>query len=121
MLTQNDEQGFNLPFLNGTGLASGSNLPLFGIGILLIAGLIFLFVRGKSNGSFGGNNGGNSTPFFEGTLDSLFKGVPSDPKLSGRPEPQPKKWSADSPTEKGLREDIENNPPEKINFGDLLK
>jgi hypothetical protein len=121
MLTQNDQQGFNIPFLNGTGLVSGGNLPIIGIGILLIAGLLFVFTRGKSNGRFGGNNGGSSTPFFEGTLDSLFKGVPSDSKLSGRPEPQPKKWAADSEDEKGLRQDIEENPPERINFGDLIK
>lgn len=121
MLTQTDQQGFNIPFLNGTGLASGSNIPIIGIGILLIAGLIFLFTRGKSNGSFGGNSSGNSTPFFEGTLDSLFKGVPSDPRLSGRPDPQPKKWAADNEGEKGLRQDIEENPPERINFGDLIK
>lgn len=121
MLTQNDQQGFNIPFLSGTGFISGGNLPLLGVGALIVVGLLFFFFRSQSTSSFGSSSPGSSTPFFEGTLDSLFKGVPSNSKLAGRPEPQPKKWSADSDGEKGLREDIEDNPPERINFGDLIK
>lgn len=122
LLTQPTTQGFSIPFLSnpnpttpGTGLATGSNWPVIGLVVLVIGGMVLFFFARSKQGGFGG---GDSTPFFEGTVDSLFKGVPSK---DGRPNPQPHKWSADSDGEKGLREDVENNPPEKINFGDLIK
>ncbi len=123
MLTQPSNGGFNIPFLsnneNSTGFVSGSSMPLYGILVLLAGALVFLFVRTKSKG---GNWGGkSSTPFFEGSLDTLFKGVPASPNTDGRQNPRPKKWSAEVSGEKELRDDIEQNPPEKINFGDLVK
>ncbi len=123
--------GFSIPFLsnvfgNGspaTGLVGGISAPIVGIGIIVAAALAFLFIRsrGKSSSGFGGNPSKPSAPFFEGTLDSLFKNVPG--KTSEGPmEAQPKKWSSDVETE--LREDIDQNPPErdtKIHYKDLVR
>ncbi|MEK6970756.1 MAG: LPXTG cell wall anchor domain-containing protein, partial [archaeon] len=125
----NENEGWRIPFLNdspssspATGLATGSFFPLAGIGVLLAGGL-FLFFRNRNRaGNTPQLKKNDSTPFFEGTLDSLFKGLPGETKSSERPDPQPKKWSSDEGEgEKELRDEIENNPPEKVNFGDLIK
>lgn len=117
------KQGFQIPFLSspGTGFAGGANAPFLGIAILAVGAFIaFFFIRGRKNGRGFGVGGGmnKSTPFFEGNMDALFKGLPGG-NTEANSSPQPHKWSTEG--EKGLREDVETNPPEKINFGDLIQ
>lgn len=98
-----------------TGFATGGNAPLIGVAILVIAcALAFFYFRGRA-GNSGGNPGGAA--FFEGSVDALFKGTPkqSDEGL------QPRKFASISREEARLRQDIENNPPEKVNFSELIR
>ncbi len=126
---QKQNTGFQIPFLSGnnstgTGFASGISAPILGLGVLgIIALLLFYFTRVRKQGGF---SGGNKTPFFEGSMDSLFKGLPTH-KDEVR-ETQPKKWSSE--VENDLRKDIEENPPEreatslsggKIHFSEIIK
>lgn len=118
--------GFSIPFISdffkpSSGMVTSSSAPLLGLGILaaIVLGLFVFNSRNKKEG-FGDVNKG--TPFFEGTLDSLFKNVPSTKSGEERQDPQPKKWSSD--VEEDLREDIENNPPEKdakIHYSELTR
>ncbi len=122
------ETGFQIPFISDflrptsptTGLATSSNAPLLGLGIVAAIALGFFVFNGRKKEGFGAPTKG--TPFFEGTLDTLFKGVPGGKSNDGVAEAQPKKWSSD--VEDDLREDIENNPPErdtKIHYSDLTR
>ena len=116
--------GFQIPFLSstpGTGFASGSNAPLIGVGILVaLALLVFYFTRVRKKEGFGAPT--KAAPFFEGSMDALFKGLPGS-NTDAKDEPQKKKWSSD--VEGDLREDVENNPPErnnsKIHFSDIIQ
>ncbi|MBM3282091.1 MAG: hypothetical protein FJY86_01985 [Candidatus Diapherotrites archaeon] len=125
---EDTQQGFQIPFISDffrptsptTGMVAGSNAPLLGLGIIAAIALGFFVLNGRKKEGFGDMNKG--TPFFEGTLDTLFKGVPSGKTNNERPEAQPKKWSSD--VEEDLREDIEENPPErdtKIHYSDLTR
>ena len=122
------ETGFQIPFISDffrptsptTGLATSSNAPLLGLGIVAAIALAFFVFNGRKKEGFNAPTKG--TPFFEGTLDTLFKGVPSGKSNDGVADAQPKKWSSD--VEDDLREDIENNPPErdtKIHYSDLTR
>src|SRR6185503_19933533 len=74
------ETGFQIPFVSDffrptsptTGLATGSNAPLIGLGIIAAIALGFFVFNGRNKGGF--NAPSKGTPFFEGTLDTLFKG-----------------------------------------------
>ncbi len=122
-----EPQGFQIPFISDffrptsptTGLATSSNAPLLGLGIVAAIALGFFVFNGRKKEGF--SSAKNATPFFEGTLDTLFKGVPGKANEE-RPDAQPRKWSSD--VEDDLREDVEENPPErdtKIHFSDLTR
>ncbi len=122
------ETGLQIPFISdffrpsspATGLATSSNAPIIGVGIVAAIALAFFVFNGRKKEGFNAPTKG--TPFFEGTLDTLFKGVPGGKSNDGVAEAQPKKWSSD--VEDDLREDIEDNPPErdtKIHYSDLTR
>lgn len=122
------EAGFSIPFISdffrpaspSTGLATSSNAPLLGLGIIAAIALGLFVFNGRKKEGFNAPTKG--TPFFEGTLDTLFKGVPGAKTDEDKPDAQPKKWSSD--VEDDLREDVENNPPErdtKIHYSDLTR
>lgn len=121
------QKGFQIPFLStdggaGTGLATGSNAPLIGIGIVVVGIALFAFFtfsRKNKDAGFSSPKGG-SGGFFEGNMDALFKSVPGGSSNKAE-EMQPHKWAAEASGEKGLRKDVEDNPPEKINFGELIR
>ncbi|MEK6902269.1 MAG: hypothetical protein AABX02_01625, partial [archaeon] len=100
---------------------TGSNAPLIGLGIIVMGIALFAFItfsRRKQGGGMSSGRGGGG--FFEGNMDALFKSVPGN--SSGKAEDmQPHKWAAEGGGEKGLRKDVEDNPPEKVNFGDLIR
>ncbi|MDP2666209.1 MAG: hypothetical protein Q8P05_01760 [Candidatus Diapherotrites archaeon] len=96
-----------------TGFVVGNNAPLIGLGILIVAGALVLFhFRGRLP-----SIGKKSGPFFEGSMDALFKGVPSreDSSLT------PRRFASISREEARLRNDVETNPPEKVNFSELIR
>lgn len=106
-----------------TGFSLTGNSSWIGLIVLVALALgLFLFVSRKKGGVGSFIPSSNSTPFFEGSMDSLFKGLPSGPKTDDKSDPQPKKWSSD--VEGELREDLDRNPPEKdtkIHFSDLTR
>ncbi len=122
------EAGFQIPFISdffrssspSMGLATSSSAPLIGLGIIAAIALGFFVFNGRKKEGFNAPTKG--TPFFEGTLDTLFKGVPSGKSTDGVADAQPKKWSSD--VEDELRDDIDNNPPEKdakVHYSDLVR
>ncbi len=125
------KKGFQIPFLSGnndddsgTGLATGANAPLFGLAIIIVGIALFAFFtfsrKNKGTGFSSGGKGG-SGGFFEGNMDALFKSVPGGSSSTKADEMQPHKWAAEGSGEKGLRKEVEDNPPEKVNFGDLIR
>ncbi|MFH0970829.1 MAG: hypothetical protein V1776_05220 [Candidatus Diapherotrites archaeon] len=124
-VVQQSSETFTIPFLsgNGTGLATGVNAPVLGILLIVAFASLILFagIGRKKKTGFGGIIPKDNTPFLAGNLDTLFKGLPEKKNMEERISPQPKKWSSD--VEEELRDDIENNPPEKskVNFGDLIR
>lgn len=117
-----------IPFLDSknnspaTGLIPIGSEPILGMAFLIILSIGLLFIwRKKQEGEpifeLPSISREKSKPIFEGNLDALFKNVPKE-KHETR-ETSPKKWSSE--TEEELRKEIEKNPPEKINFGDLVR
>ncbi len=107
----------------GTGLISGAGAPLVG-GVLVVLALVGGFLFFRNRGEKGGMEKATPSTFFEGNVDALFK----SPSKFEVPESQPRKFSTlggNETGERALRENIENNPPErssgKVHFGDLIK